>query len=485
MYHTKAPVIQQHELTFKCNHKCLMCYNQVRCMEISELPREDRERNIGIAKMSVKKGVMAVCLTGGEPLLTGEHFFEVLEIYHKGGCYTSMNSNGDLATKETASKLAKAGLNSALISIHGVNTLHDQMVGVQGAFGLTINGIRNLLNAGIHVVPNFVATTKNINGLLDVGALMKELGVQKMTVTPFLPSYGASKHSRFVLGTADYQKYFESVRKIRLMGIKIDSTLPIPPCVLIRHFPDTWQGYLDVHSPRVCMAGRSFGVISPDGLFRACIQAPYLEDFGGSVDNYDASWRKANDWAEKRLIPDECLNCAALAVCGGGCRTSSLWENNGSVFGKTMYMGKPLTESQASPFISRTVVETGPVADYYQWQPGIKIRDEGWGIIVFNPCNQSFTILSPKAKDSLTATNSVLIIEDSKTARTLQAMQAIVPWKSESNSRYRVSRMPALAKILPANYLLPRLGEGLKTSEVYCLRADTGERFFPSISKPP
>ena len=78
---TSAPFIQQHELTWQCNNNCLFCYNPERCIPKFK-PREyNHIRNIAIAKTSIKKGVMAVCLTGGEPLLLGNYFFDVLNIY--------------------------------------------------------------------------------------------------------------------------------------------------------------------------------------------------------------------------------------------------------------------------------------------------------------------------------------------------------------------------------------------------------------------
>ena len=110
---TLAPIIQQHELTGKCNNK-LRFLLQSRTLLVKNFdPRpEDINRNLEIAKLSVAKGVMAICLTGGEPLIMGEHLFEVLKIYQEAGCYTSINSNGRLITKEIASRLSEAGLNS-------------------------------------------------------------------------------------------------------------------------------------------------------------------------------------------------------------------------------------------------------------------------------------------------------------------------------------------------------------------------------------
>lgn len=461
---TSAPIIMQHELTAKCNNQCGFCYNPERCLTAFEPRATDKEKNILVARESVKKGVMAICLTGGEPLLMGDHFFEVLEIYKNAGCYTSINSNGRLITSEIAKRLAFEGLDSALISIHGTEKLHNRMVGDE-AFDETVSGIENLICAGVHVVPNFVTTAKNVHGLEDTGKMLLNLGIQSMTSTPFLPSWGAKSHEEFLLQVEHYRKYFEGIRCVRNLGIKVDSTLPIPPCVLIKIFPEEWNEFLDVLSPRVCMAGRSFGVVSPDGYFRSCIQAPYLEKFGGNVINdYDESWKNSNKWAEMKLIPDECKECTVLDVCGGGCRTGCMWDNAGSVKGSTMYMGTALTEKEAEPFLKRAAIpiKTNKTSGF-RFKKNVKFRNEGWGWVVFNPDNQSFTILSSKPENMFVASEKVVNV--------LSAMGAVEGTESGDFLQK--------CDVLSANVLLPRLGQNLiDCKKVYYLRADTGERYY-------
>jgi radical SAM protein with 4Fe4S-binding SPASM domain len=472
---TTAPIIQQHELTWKCNNNCTFCYNPERSIDAFKPRGIDRDRNLAVAEASVARGVMAACPTGGEPLVVRDHFFEVLAIYARAGCYTSMNSNGRLITEKTADKLASAGLDSALISIHGLQEVHDGMVGIRGAFPQTYNGILRLKDRGIAVMPNFVATAKNIHQLLEVGDMLAMIGVTSMAVTPFLPSWEAPLHEQYVLLAEHFRMYFQVVKDMRSRGMRIDSTLPIPPCVLINLFPDDWHEYLDVHSPRVCMAGRSFGVVSPDAQFRACIQAPYLPEFGGSVlDTYTESWEKANAWAKPSLMPEACRGCEALDVCGAGCRTSSLWENEGSVEGKTMYMGEPLDDEQTSAFVERIVQpESDAAQGEYRLLPNIKVRDEGWGVIVFNPVNQSFTILSADAKDALLSSR-VLTLTSKKVIDVLMAIGSI-----EYIERDTPPQTSNPVQVLPGNILLPRLAKRLTNkNKVYCLRADTGERYF-------
>lgn len=466
---TVAPIIQQHELTCKCNDNCTMCYNPERCIDEYTPREEDADRNIEIANISVKKGVMAVCLTGGEPLLMGRNFFKVLKIYAEAGCYTSMNSNGRLVTPAIAAELKSIGLNSALISIHGVGEVNDSVVNVKGAYKQRLNGIRLLHAQGIAVTPNFVASSINVDGLFDLGAVLYAEGIRSMTVTPFLPSYGAPNHESLVLSAEQYREMFDTILKLRKLGIKIDSTLPIPPCVLIKFCPTDWQDYLEVHSPRICMAGKSFGVIGPEGYFRSCIQAPNIPEFGGNMlEEYDASWANANTWADAKLLPQKCIDCPGLSICGGGCRTSSLWVNNGSACGDTMYIGDALTDAQADIFRKRISDEAmgsyKELNSVYEIKEGIKLRQESFGTIIFNPQYQSFTIVN-----QLNPTE-IFKVTDITTLSILNAIGAIK--RSDKPSMKEVST-------LPGNVLLPRMAQNFKDAETYyCLRADTGERYY-------
>ena len=467
---TSAPIIQQQELTLKCNDNCPGCYNPERAIKSFEPREEDIEKNIQIAKISVQKGVMAVCPTGGELLLMENHIFDVLKIYRAAGCYLSINSNGRLITEKIAEKFRDAGLDSALISIHGVGAINDMVTGVRGSYEQRLKGIRLLHQYGVHTVPNFVAAKDNVHGLMDLGIVLLNEGITSMTVTPFLPSHGSPKHEPLVLGGSEYRHMFDTILALRKSGMKIDSTLPIPPCVLVKFCPDDWEQYLEVHSPRVCMAGKSFGVVAPDAMFRACIQAPYLPEYGGNMlEQYEQSWANANTWADMKLIPQICVDCPGLSICGGGCRTGCMWDNKGSVSGTTMYIGDALTDRQADVFKSRITssCKDYDLDDVYEFKFGIKIRKEDFGTIVFNPKNQSFTIVDAE----FSRNNESFYAEDKKTLNILSAIDAI-----EKVDRECISKQ---IKTILGNILLPRMAQDLNSPDkYYCLRADTGERYY-------
>jgi len=138
-------------------------------------------------------------------------------------------------------------------------------------------------------------------------------------------------------------------------------------------------------------------------------------------------------------------------------------------------MGEPLDEKQAKVFNERTVVKSLELAPAYKWRENIKVRDEGWGVIVFNPRNQSFTVLSPEFREYMTKKEG-FVVGSHKVIKTLLAFGAI---REARESGQEAPILLNQVRVLPASDMLPRLAESLDCSnEVHCLRADTGERYF-------
>jgi len=175
------------------------------------------------------------------------------------------------------------------------------------------------------------------------------------------------------------------------------------------------------------------------------------------------------------LIPEICVKCPGLSICGGGCRTGCMWDNNGSVSGTTMYIGEALTQQQADIFkkrVSHPLDTKGyhtQFTDNYFIKKDIKIRQESFGTIVFNPKIQSFAIV-----DKYIENGKSFKITDAKTFSILKAIGAIdncIPHDDPP----RMEEVKSIA----GNILFPRLGNDLNAVDTYyCLRADTGEKYY-------
>ncbi|MFH1053740.1 MAG: radical SAM protein [Candidatus Woesearchaeota archaeon] len=477
----KAPLIVQMEITPECNNRCGFCYNFWEYdleSSLSRISSTDEAKVRGLFEVLVKKEVPAVCFTGGEPFLAENLLFDLLKRANQEGMYTSINSHGRQITRNSAHRLNEQGLNSILISLHGdTEEVHGEAVGCPEAFTQTLVGLDNLLDEGINLTVNYVSTQKNVGRIVSTAKLLNDKGVCNMTITPLLPFPGVQDHELWAMKREQFRQYFDALISARETGLRIDSTLPVAPCILKDMFPENYLDYLEVLSPRVCMAGVTFMVVSPDGINRACIQAPQLEEYGSDINgNFLESWKRANAWSRMGLLTSECSDlCYALPSCGGGCRTSSLACNH-STSGKTMYMGGPLSEADSQSFIDRMEVNLGDIGRRFRKRTNVRFREEDFGGVISLCSRQDFVFLDREGLTNFHSLPSEFEMDlPSRGIKVLYAAGIIQNVEHSSELPHYSIKMP----VVHTSRLYPRLAGGIPMDDkVRMLRADTGERIY-------
>ena len=132
-------------LTEKCDCHCLTCPQPPKAHD-----RTLAETSKRILNLVNVENTQTICLTGGEPTLLKEDFFDVLGVINKKHPKSSvmMLTNGKSFadfefTKRFASLRPKDFL--TCVSMHSdVDEVHDQIVGVKGSFYKTAMGLQNL-----------------------------------------------------------------------------------------------------------------------------------------------------------------------------------------------------------------------------------------------------------------------------------------------------------------------------------------------------
>jgi MoaA/NifB/PqqE/SkfB family radical SAM enzyme len=155
-----SPLMFKLELTEACNQICRHCYNYWRQERKPPSGELATEQFLNIARQIHSAKVGGVTLTGGEPMLRKEVLFAMVSEFHNLGIDVGMNSNGALVTNEDARTLKQCGLDHALISVLGPESVHNLIAGPGGDFKKTTNGIINLLEAGIYVAVNMPVSHK-------------------------------------------------------------------------------------------------------------------------------------------------------------------------------------------------------------------------------------------------------------------------------------------------------------------------------------
>ncbi|MCP3676024.1 MAG: radical SAM protein, partial [Deltaproteobacteria bacterium] len=125
-----------------------------------------REAMNMIDDLAVIKSPMLV-FSGGEPLLRDD-IYELNVYAMKLGLRTILSTNSTLITREVANKIKEAGFAYVGVSLDGTEEVHDNFRGARGAFEKSIQGLRNLMEAGVKTGVRFAITNQNYDELSKV-----------------------------------------------------------------------------------------------------------------------------------------------------------------------------------------------------------------------------------------------------------------------------------------------------------------------------
>jgi MoaA/NifB/PqqE/SkfB family radical SAM enzyme len=181
-------------VTYKCNNRCTFCATGTRTQVDGDLRRQ-RELLVKYRKL----GVALLDLDGGEPTLN-PNLLSIVGFARRIG-YEKVNvtTNARMAAYEGyAARLARSGVTSILVSIHGPDAqIHAQNVGVAEAFEQTCEGARQLVRVappGVELGANITLTKSNHKRLPEVAELVFGLGLRWLNIQ-FLTPFGRATSS--------------------------------------------------------------------------------------------------------------------------------------------------------------------------------------------------------------------------------------------------------------------------------------------------
>lgn len=268
--------------------------------------------------MDVAKRIAAghpfdLVVTGGEPLMAGlETLAQVFAIFNENSIQYTLNTNGRLLTPDTCAALAQAGLKGVLVSLHSwEDALHDAMVNARNAAVETKAGLRNAIDAGLHVTVNQVIGPHNIDTMFDTSVELERMGVHAVSYSRLLSPLDV-KYSVGMIGAARFVDEF--IRCKTSLRIPVKSLIPIPYCADPR--------VKDLHEQLNCTGGISTGAVSCYGDVRFCPQDTQV--WGNLLEeDMSAIWARIVAWRDQLPVPEPCRDCAFLPDCRGGCRVAA------------------------------------------------------------------------------------------------------------------------------------------------------------------
>lgn len=318
-------------VTRACNLACKHCYaNAKRTAAPDELTNAEARAFLDdLAEYRVP----AVLISGGEPLARPD----LLPLIAHGvecGLRFTLSTNGTLIDRAMARQLKEVGLIYAGVSIDGSPELHDRQRCEVGAFDASVEGLRNLGEAGVRRGVRFTVTPGNHEGLGEVLDLVVREGIERFCLYHLVPSGRGGllsditpEQRRDVLETVF--TFAEEHPDVEVLTV--DN--PSDGAVLAR-----WLDLRDAGRAARCRemlewnagsaGGPGIGIgcvdergdIHPDQFSRHRTlgnirQAPFSRIWTEGADPW---WRELR--SGERPLAADCASCPELAICGGGHR---------------------------------------------------------------------------------------------------------------------------------------------------------------------
>lgn len=167
------PLAASLELTYRCNWRCVFCYN----------PRHHDRRGLSGAEWAAvlddlrALGSLYVALTGGEPL-THPEFLAIARGARERAFALRILTNGALVTDALADEIAVLRPLAVELSLHGATAeTHDRATATPGSFDAMLRGLDRLLERGVGVVLKTPLTRLNEGEVEGMRRIAGERGV--------------------------------------------------------------------------------------------------------------------------------------------------------------------------------------------------------------------------------------------------------------------------------------------------------------------
>jgi len=316
----ELPVLSEIAVTYRCQNRCTFCYASSPDRG-GEVPEMTTEQIKGILDIIIDDArVPTVSFTGGEPTLRPD-LPELIAYAKSRRLRTNLITNGiRCGANGYVDKLVGA-LDSAQVSLEAAEPgIHDEIVGHPGAWQRTVQGIRNLKEAGIHVHTNTTINSLNREHLLDLIDFLADMEQPYLSMNMVIRTGDA-------VGSMEigYDEIGELVVPLKERanehGMRFVWYSPVPLCL----FNPVAHGL----GSQSCSAADGLLSVAPDGSVLPC--SSFEQGVGNLLhEPFDAIWNKraAKYWRKKEFLPPGCRDCEWADLCCGACPL--YWDEKGS-----------------------------------------------------------------------------------------------------------------------------------------------------------
>lgn len=178
----KIPVSISYYPTYLCNQNCQFCSNQTATSENHRLaPLLSFDKTKIFLDKAIKDKVCILNIFGGEPTMHWPTIKSILSYVNNkmSICMVTNGSYNGGLTDNQLQFMSKLNNFSLGISIHSIDPfIHDKIVGIEGAWEISMSTAKRAINAGINVLIQSVAHKSTYSTLFDMAIKAKEIGAK-------------------------------------------------------------------------------------------------------------------------------------------------------------------------------------------------------------------------------------------------------------------------------------------------------------------
>lgn len=319
-------------LTEGCNLACRHCWISPKLQnQKNTYPTLAVELFQSILEQAEPLGLGAVKLTGGEPLMH-PHIHDLLKIIKERDLSLCIETNGVLCTRQLAEEIASAKDPMISVSLDGADDeTHEKIRGIKGCFSAALEGIKNLVNAGLR--PQIIMTLmqNNKNQVLDIVALAESLGAGSVKFNIVQPT-GRGEALNAGGETLD-------VKELLLIGKLISGTISQATNIKLHlDLPAAFQGLSQMFGKEGsgctrCGIHNIIGVLA-NGSYALCGIGSHLKEL---IFGHAAEDRLLDVWGNHHILKEIregmpsrfegiCGICHMKAVCNASCPAQNFYR---------------------------------------------------------------------------------------------------------------------------------------------------------------
>ena len=181
-----------------CNQRCYFCYFVNRITDCNDPLHEfmDLDKAKRICKtLREFYGNTSIDIQGGEPTIYAD-ILDLIRYCREIGLYPTLITNGlVLGRPGLLEKYRDAGIRDFLVSLHGIGPVHDEVVGVPGAYEKIVRAIERMCDLGIPFRYNCTMSKPVVPVIPEIARKAVQYGAYAVNYIAFNP-FGDQEQGR-------------------------------------------------------------------------------------------------------------------------------------------------------------------------------------------------------------------------------------------------------------------------------------------------